>query len=182
MIIHVMGPSGSGTSTIGEFLGKNLGFDIIESDFYKWEQTIPEFQVMRPIEESNRLLLNKINNSKNLIITGSLHSNPETFKYINLIIYLKCPTKIRIKRILKRDEEKGRYSLSQDGKVKENFLYFLDMAKKYNKLGLDIRSKASQMMVISSCNAPLIKIKTNKNIENLHNQLLKKIAKYIEIN
>ena len=60
MIIHVMGASGTGTSTIGELLGKELDFDVIESDFYKWEQTIPEFQIMRPIEESNKLLIDKI--------------------------------------------------------------------------------------------------------------------------
>ena len=72
MIIHVMGASGSGTSTIGGLLGKTLDFDVIESDFYKWKQTIPEFQIMRPIEESNALLMERITSSKNLIITGSL--------------------------------------------------------------------------------------------------------------
>ena len=179
MIIHIMGASGSGTSTIGEYLSKKLGFDIIESDFYKWKQTIPEFQVMRPIEESNRLLLAKINGAKNLIITGSLHSNPDTFKYIDLILYLKCPTKVRIKRILQRDEEKGRFSLKQEGKVKENFIFFLNLAKNYNKLGKDIRSKASQKMVIDSSNAPVIVIKTNKNIDKLHNQIIKKTMRYI---
>ncbi len=180
MIIHIMGASGSGTSSIGEYLSKELGFDIIESDFYKWEQTIPEFQVMRPIEESNKLLLEKIRQAKNLIITGSLHSNPVTFEYIDLIIYLKCPTKVRLKRILKRDEEKGRYSLQQDETVRQNFLEFLKIAKSYNKLGDDIRSKKSQRMVISSCNAPLIKINTNKNIEKLHRIIKKKIRKYIK--
>ena len=40
MVIHVMGASGSGTSSLGEFLGKELGYDVIESDFYKWKQTI----------------------------------------------------------------------------------------------------------------------------------------------
>ncbi len=181
MIIHIMGPSGSGTSTIGEILSKSLGYDIIESDFYKWEQTIPEFQEMRPIEESNRLLLERIKNSNNLIITGSLHSNPITFEYIDLIIYLKCPTKIRIKRILNRDNEKGRHSLEHsDEEVKKNFLIFLDIAKNYNKLGLDIRSKASQKYVISSCNAPVIKIKTNRKMDTLQKIINKKLKKYIK--
>ncbi len=180
MIIHIMGASGSGTSTIGEFLGKELDFEIIESDFYKWKQTIPEFQEMRPIEESNRLLLEKIKESKNLVITGSLHSNPITFKYINLIVYLKCPTRVRIKRIKSRDVLKGRNSLEADDKVKENFLKFLDNAKNYNKIGMDMRSKASQKWVISSCNVPVINIRTNKSMDKVHSQVLKKVRKYIE--
>ena len=179
MIIHVMGASGAGTSTIGEFLGEKLGFCVIESDFYKWQQTIPEFQIMRPIEESNSLLLDKIKNSKNLIITGSLHSNSVTFKYLDLIIYLKCPTRIRMKRILKRDEELGRNSMSQTGEVKENFLGFLELAKNYNHLGLDKRSKASQKYVIKSSRTPVIYINTNKRMARVQKTILRKVKKHL---
>ncbi len=176
MIIHVMGASGSGTSSLGEYLGRELGFDVIESDFYKWKQTIPQFQVMRPIEESNKLLLDKIANSENLIIAGSLHSNSVIFKYIDIIIYLKCPTHIRLKRIKQRDIDVGRNSLnSDDAEVRENFLGFLELAKKYNSLGLDKRSRASQKWVISSCNAKVIKIRTNRKVEKVRNNVLKKL-------
>lgn len=181
MIIHVMGASGTGTSTIGELLGRELGYDVIESDFYKWKQTVPEFQVMRPIEESNKLLMDKINSSKNLVITGSLHSNPVTFDYIDLIIYLKCPTFIRMRRIKKRDVAIGRNSLKEEGAVKENFLGFLYLAKNYNKLGLDKRSKASQMWVISSCEkASVIEISTNRKMRKVHDDILKKVRQFID--
>ncbi len=179
MIIHVMGASGAGTSTIGEFLGEKLGFDVIESDFYKWEQTIPEFQVMRPIEESNKLLIDRINSSKNLIISGSLHSNPVTFDYIDLIVYLKCPTYVRMRRIKRRDKEKGRNSLKQKGEVRENFLGFLYLARHYNSLGLDKRSKASQKWVIDNCHAPVIVAQTNRKMIKVKAQVLKETLKYI---
>ena len=181
MIIHVMGASGTGTSTIGELLGKELDFDVIESDFYKWEQTIPEFQIMRPIEESNKLLIDKIKESKNLIITGSLHSNSVTFDYIDLIVYLKCHTFIRMRRIKKRDIQFGRNSLKQEGEIKENFLGFLFLAKNYNKLGLDKRSRASQKWVMSSCeNASVIEISTNGRMKKVHDRVLKKVKDFVD--
>ena len=180
MIIHVMGASGSGTSTIGGLLGKTLDFDVIESDFYKWKQTIPEFQIMRPIEESNALLMERITSSKNLIITGSLHSNPITHKHIDLIIYLHCPTWLRIRRIKQRDIATGRNSLQAEGEVRENFLWFLNFAKNYNKLGSDIRSKASQEMVMKSCNVPVINIKTNRSMKHIERVLTKKLKKHIK--
>lgn len=180
MIIHVMGASGAGTSTIGEFLGEKLGFDVIESDFYKWEQTVPEFQVMRPINESNKLLLERINSSSNLIISGSLHSNPVTFKYIDLIIYLKCPTFVRMRRIKKRDIEKGRNSLKQEGEIRENFLGFLYLAKHYNSLGLDKRSKASQKWVMENCHAPVIEIWTSRKMNKVKAEILKKTLNFIK--
>ncbi len=180
MIIHVMGASGSGTTSLGEYLADKLDFEVIESDFYKWEQTIPEFQVMRDIEESNRLLMQKIKSSSNLIISGSLHSNPITFQYIDLIIYLKCPTKVRMERILKRDRELGRNSLECDGEVKENFLGFLYLARNYNHLGVDKRSKRSQKVVIKESHAPVIYVNTNKEIYKLHENILKKVKKTIK--
>lgn len=180
MIIHIMGASGSGTSTVGEFLSKMLKYDLIESDFFKWEQTVPEFMIMRPIEESNKLLIDRIEKSNNLIITGSLHSNPCTFKYINLIVYLKCPTKVRLDRIQKRDIETGRNSLQKSEEVRKNYFGFLELAKNYNKLGLDVRSKKSQKMVMKSCNAPVVTIYTNKNMDKLKKQTLKKVSKAIQ--
>lgn len=40
MIILVMGASGTGTTTIGNLIAKSKGFDILESDFFKWESEL----------------------------------------------------------------------------------------------------------------------------------------------
>lgn len=179
MIIHVMGASGSGTSSLGEFLAQKLGFNLIESDYYKWEQTDPPFQIMRSVDESNRLLMEEINKGENLIITGSLHANPVTFPYIDLIIYLTCPTKERLKRVQNRDVALGRNSLEAEGKVRENFLGFLELAKNYNKKDLTCRSKASQKYVIKQSGVPVIKISTNQKVDKVRSKILKKIKKYV---
>lgn len=180
MIIHVMGASGSGTSTMGEFLAEKLDFNLIESDFYKWQQTDPPFQKMRPIEESNSLLMEQINRRENLIITGSLHANPVTFPYIDLIIYLSCPTRIRLKRVKNRDILLGRNSLEAEGDIKENFLGFLELAKNYNKKDLNIRSKSSQNHVIKMSNAKVIKIQTNRKLSKIQEKILKKVENYVK--
>ncbi len=181
MVILVMGASGSGTSTIGEFLANYLGYDILESDFYKWEQTNPPFLKMRPQEESNKMILDKISSCKNLIISGSLHSNPDTFKYIDIIFYLYAPTSVRMKRILQRDIETGRNSLQQEGEVKEKFMDFLWCAENYDNLGFDGRSKASQEFVIKNCyNASIFEINTDKAISNIKDEIIAIICKLID--
>ena len=179
MIIHIMGASGSGTSTLGKFLAKKLNFSLIESDFYKWEQTDPPFQIMRDNEVSNRLLMEEILKNENLIISGSLHSNPVIFPYIDLIIYLTCPTKVRLKRVIDRDIELGRNSLEAEGEVYENFLGFLDLVKNYNKKDLTCRSKASQKYVMKECAVPVIRINTNKAINKVRRNILRKLKKYL---
>ncbi len=172
MIIHIMGASGTGTTSIGAALAKALSYNVIESDFYKWKQTVPAFQEMRPLEESNALLLEQIEKNKNLIIAGSLHANPVTFAYIDLIIYLYAPTRVRMRRIKRRDKLMGYNSMKQDESVRRNFKDFLWCAKNYDNLAFDGRSKLSQEYVISSCNAPVIRINTNKKFDKIMKELL----------
>ena len=173
MIILVMGASGSGTTTIGNLIAKEKGFDILESDFFKWEQTTPPFQKMRSQEESYKILLDKIKKSKNLVITGSLHSNPLAFKYIDMIFYLYAPTEVRLKRIEQRDIDSGRNSRQVGGEIEKEYLDFLWYAENYDYLGFEGRSKKSQQYVIENCkNAKTITIDTNRSIEKIMKEIM----------
>ncbi len=179
MIIHVMGASGSGTTTIGNLIADKFGFDILESDFYKWEQTNPPFQKMRSDEESNKILIDKIKSSKNLVIAGSLHSNPIAFEYIDIIFYLFAPTPVRMARIEKRDVDSGRNSRLAGGEVEKEYLEFLWWVENYDVLGFEGRSRKSQQYVMKNCkNAKTYMIDTDRPIE----QIMQEITKILENN
>ncbi len=56
MKIHLLGPSGSGTSTLGKALGDRLGRPWFDSDDFFWIPTDPPFTTKRPADERGRLL------------------------------------------------------------------------------------------------------------------------------
>lgn len=176
MVIHVMGASGSGTTTIGNLIAKEKGFNLLESDYYKWEQTNPPFQKMRPQEESDKILLDAIKNSKDLVIAGSLHSNPIAFDYIDIIFYLYAPTSVRLKRIEQRDIDSGRNSRKAGGAIEKEYLEFLWWAENYDNLGFEGRSRKSQQHVIENCkNAKTYLVDTNRPLDEIMKEILSKI-------
>jgi len=51
--IHLMGASGSGTTTLGRALAQRLGCPHFDTDHYFWFPTAPPFEKIRPVEDPN---------------------------------------------------------------------------------------------------------------------------------
>ena len=47
-VIHIFGPSGSGTTTLGEKICRELGYVLMDTDDYFWMPTDPKFTATRP--------------------------------------------------------------------------------------------------------------------------------------
>ena len=55
-IVHIYGPCGSGTSTLGREIGRRLGFRFLDTDDFFWLPTDPQYTQKRPLEERLALL------------------------------------------------------------------------------------------------------------------------------
>ena len=55
-VIHIYGASGSGTSTLGKALAKELGWRWMDSDDYFWMPTDPPYTTKRSIPERINLM------------------------------------------------------------------------------------------------------------------------------
>ena len=55
-IVHIYGPCGSGTSTLGREIGRRLGFRFLDTDDFFWMPTDPQYTQKRPLEERLALL------------------------------------------------------------------------------------------------------------------------------
>ena len=71
-VIHIFGPSGGGTSTLGRRICDELGFRFMDTDDYFWEATNPKFTKKRPVEERLAMMRHDIEASENVVISGSL--------------------------------------------------------------------------------------------------------------
>ena len=71
-IIHILGASGTGTSTLGQVLEQMHGFKWLDTDDYYWMPTDPPFTQSRPREERAKLLRRDIENYPKCVISGSL--------------------------------------------------------------------------------------------------------------
>lgn len=71
-IIHIFGASGSGTSTLGKKICDEFGFTFMDTDDYFWLPTEIKYTQKRPREERIEMMKKDIENSKNVVISGSL--------------------------------------------------------------------------------------------------------------
>lgn len=141
--IHIVGASGSGTSTLAKAISKEFGYKHFDTDDYYWLQTEEPFTEVRPIEERIKLLTADLQSHPKWVLSGSLCGWGDLFiPYFDLVIYVWIPKDIRMRRL--RDREISRYGEDIDlgGKRYESYQKFIAWASQYDEAGREMRSRA----------------------------------------
>src|SRR5262245_45260835 len=106
--IHVMGASGSGTTTLGHALAETLGIRHLDTDDFFWMPTDPPFTTPRPVEARVEMLRQTIKASNGWVLSGSaLKWGIEFEPLYDLIVFLRIDPVMRMARI--REREEARY-------------------------------------------------------------------------
>ncbi|MBS3740676.1 MAG: AAA family ATPase [Candidatus Cloacimonetes bacterium] len=176
--IHVFGPSGSGTTTLGEILSNEYDLTHFDADDYFWYPTEPPYEKIRPVEERQELLLKDIKLSVSWVISGSITGWGDIFiPYFELVIYLWAPTEIRIKRLKKREYEEFGEELMPGGNMYENHKGFIKWTSKYDFAGTEMVSRRTHELWMNKLKCPLLKIegiyKVDEIVEVVNNKLRK---------
>lgn len=141
-VIHIYGAAGSGTSTLGRRICKELGYKFMDTDDYFWLPTNPPYTTRRDVAERLRMMKEDIENADNVVISGSLVDwGDELIPYFTLVLRLYTDTDIRIERIRKREQEKLGNRIDPGGDMYEHHLWFVDWAASYDTAGMETRSK-----------------------------------------
>lgn len=156
MKIHIMGAAGSGTSTLGEALGKVLPHEHLDTDDYFWMEKYTE---QRPVEERKKLLEEDLNTYDDVILSGALCGWGDSFRSsFDLIIFLWIPEAIRLQRLADREFVRyGKASL-YGGSHYEQSQAFLEWASLYDQGGLDVRSRIQHENWLKDVSCPVLKI------------------------
>ena len=168
MFIHLLGPSGSGTSTLGKAISQRLNIPWFDSDDIFWIKTDPPFTKKRDTLE-RQLILNELYNSNtNLVLSGSvLKWGNQIRDKIDLIIYLYLEPEKRIKRIIEREKERFGNRIEENNDMHQGHLEFINWARKYESGDMNMRSKISEEKWIEECNCLKIRIDKEMNIEEM---------------
>ncbi len=142
-VIHIYGASGSGTSTLGRKICKELGYTFMDTDNYFWLPTNPKYTTKRTKEERVSMMKTDIKKADNVVISGSLVGwGDELIPLFTLVIRLETATDIRIARLKKREKEAFGERIEVGGDMYEHHNEFIEWAKEYDTGGIDMRSKA----------------------------------------
>jgi adenylate kinase family enzyme len=173
--IHILGASGSGTTTLAQALSNKLGYIHIDTDNYYWKPTKLPFQEARKIEERQELLEKDLKKHKNWILSGSLCGWGDfLIPYFDLVIYLWIPKELRMGRLKEREKQRYGEIIEVDGVMHDRHKEFIDWAAQYDDGDLTIRSKQLHAKWINELPCQVLRLEGEFELEE-------KIERVLEI-
>lgn len=170
-IIHIVGASGAGTSTLGQALEQH-GYKWLDTDNYFWLPTDPPFVHSRSRDERTALLKAAIEENPKCVISDSLCGWGDVFiPKFNLVVFVDTPTDIRIERLKKRETERFGDRIHNGGDMYEEHLKFIEWAKTYDTAGTDQRSRTLHEEWFKQLPCPLLRVDGTKSVEELVEQV-----------
>lgn len=164
--IHILGASGSGTTTLAKALSKDIGFKHFDTDNYYWLPSGEPFTQKRDIKERQIQLKEDLENYTNWVLSGSLCGWGDIFiPYFDLVVYLWIPSEIRISRLMKREKDRYGSEIEMGGSRYESYNEFIRWASKYDEAGVEMRSKKLHQAWISKLECPVLKLEGDMKIE-----------------
>lgn len=164
--IHILGASGSGTTTLAKALSNELGYKHFDTDDYYWASSKIPFTRIRPIEERQSLLKKDLEKHDSWILSGSLCGWGDVFiPFFELVIYLWIPRDIRISRLKKREKERYGSAIETGGNMHESSSEFIRWAAKYDEAGVEMRSKKLHERWLSRLECPILRIERNTTLK-----------------
>ena len=140
--IHILGASGSGTTTLGRALAERLQCAHFDTDDYFWLPTDPPFTHQRACTERQQLLMDDLTGQDAWVVSGSLCGwGDVAIPLFELVVFLWVPHEVRMDRLHRRVQARFRERLLPGGDMHESSQAFLARAASYDDGGLDMRSR-----------------------------------------
>jgi adenylate kinase family enzyme len=141
--IHILGPSGSGTTTLASALAARLRCPAYETDDFYWLPTEPPFQTKRPVATRLELLDAALGETEHWVLAGSLCGwGDPLIPRFEFVVLLELDPAIRLRRLQERELNRyGARRISTGGDLHAKYEAFLDWAARYDEGGMDVRSR-----------------------------------------
>jgi adenylate kinase family enzyme len=143
--VHIVGASGSGTTTLGRALAAELGAPHLDTDEYFWLPSAPPFQHVRERGERQALLGADLARHPGWTLSGSLCGWGDVFvPLFDLVVFLWVPPEIRLARLRRRERARYGAAIDPGGDRHEATRKFLEWAAGYDD-GLDVPERCRRL-------------------------------------
>jgi adenylate kinase family enzyme len=164
--IHIVGASGSGTSSLAAELAGRYGHRHLDTDDFYWLRTDPPFREKRPPEERLASLRTTFQEAKRWVLSGSLcgWGDPLILEF-ELVVFLLVPTPVRLARLRAREIERyGRQAIAPGGALHEAHVEFLEWAGRYDTGDPEMRSRAMHEAWLAALPCSVVRLEGDVSI------------------
>lgn len=171
--IHVMGASGSGTTTLGRALAETLRIRHLDTDDFFWLPTDPPYVELRPVEDRVKRLSAQMRDCAGWVLTGSALKWGEVFEPLyDLIVFLQIDPTLRMERIRAREVARYGDRIAEGGDMAEQSRKFMEWAAGYDTSGPESRSLLAHDQWLKTQHKPLLRLDSSRPIADLVSEVL----------
>lgn len=172
--IHVMGASGSGTTSLGIVLAEKLGIPHLDSDDFYWMPTDPPYTTPREIGARIAMLERQAVPDRGWVLTGSaLKWGMSIEPLYQLIVFLRLDPAVRMARIRKREVERYGPRIAAGGDMAQKSQAFLEWAESYDVAGPEQRSLAAHEAWLETQAVPVLRLNSKNPVTELAEAVLR---------
>jgi adenylate kinase family enzyme len=157
--VHIMGASGSGTSTLGSAVAQRLGCPLHDADAHYWLPTDPPFLRPRPMPARLERLRRHLGRSADWVLAGALGGWGDALvPEFGLVVFLHLDAPTRLARLRAREAARHGARIAPGGDLAAVHAAFLAWAAAYDTGGLDQRSRAQQESWLADLPCPVLRL------------------------
>jgi hypothetical protein len=175
--VHVFGPSGAGTSTLGRLLATRLGSQHFDADDFYWRPTDPPFRQARPAEERRALAEAMFLPRAGWVLSGAMESwAGRIAERFTLAVFLTLEPAQRRARLEARERLRHGPAAEPGGDRHAEVRAFLAWADGYEKGLRPGRSLARHEAWIRTLPCPVMRLDAAPRPEVLADAVLDRLA------
>jgi adenylate kinase family enzyme len=164
--IHILGASGSGTTTLAAAVAARHGHRHLDTDDFFWLPTDPPYQTHRPREARLEMLSTALAASPAWVLSGSLcgWGDPLIARF-QLIVFLAVPTDVRMQRLRARELTRyGRDAIAPGGPRHQAYVAFLEWAARYDLADATERSRVLHDAWLAAVRVPVVRLEGDRPV------------------
>lgn len=171
--LHILGASGSGTTTLGAALAARLGQPHVDADALFWMPTDPPFTTRRPADERHALLLRLLPVTGQWVFSGSALKWAASLEPVyDLIVFLRLDPSTRMARLRRRQIARYGARLDAGGDMAAANAEFFRWTEAYDSAGPEQRSLFLHDEWLAAQTAPVLRLDSAAPIQDLAGAVL----------
>ncbi len=166
--IHILGASGSGTSTLGSALARRLGVPHADSDRLYWMPTDPPYQEPRPADLRQALLLQTLPLDGHWVFSGAATKWAAPLEpCYDLVVFLRLAPELRMRRLRRREAARFGRRILPGGDMAATNAAFIAWAEAYDTAGPLSRGLVTHEAWLADQEAPVLRLDSAAPVEDL---------------
>src|SRR4051794_17615632 len=175
--IHILGASGSGTSTLGSALARRLGVAHADSDSLYWQPTDPPYTTPHSAEDRQSLLEQRLPISGHWVFSGAATKWAAALEpFYDLVVFLRLDPGIRMARLRQREVARWGKRIQPGGDMASINASFIAWAEAYDTAGSLRRGLVTHDAWLADQPAPVLRLDSSAPVGELVTAVLDWLA------